>query len=150
MQKERLAPQDLFVAVRNPNGTVLANGGFGPRRDLSREPVAADDATRGSVYVRAPARLRPSACTPLFRAAFARGAGACIHTHSQWAVLVTLLLERQGRRVFEIEELEQIKGIRRGRGKQGSLGYFDRLRVPVIENTARCVPSGARRGTGES
>jgi methylthioribulose-1-phosphate dehydratase len=150
VQKERLAPQDLFVAVRNPNGTVLTNSGLPPPRDTSREPVAVDATTKGSAYVRAPARLRPSACTPLFRAAFARGAGACIHTHSQWAVLVTLLLERRGARVFEIEELEQIKGIGRGRGKAGSLGYFERLRVPVIENTARCVPSGARRGTGES
>jgi methylthioribulose-1-phosphate dehydratase len=55
--------------------------------------------------------LKPSACTPLFMAAFERGAGCCIHTHSQWAVLVTLLVERD-------------------------LGYYDRLRIPIIENTA--------------
>ena len=42
---------------------------------------------------------------------------------------------------FEIESLEQIKGIGRGGGKQGNLGYADRLRVPVIENTARWVMS---------
>ena len=30
-------------------------------------------------------------------AAFERGAGCCIHTHSQWAVLVTLLVERDTR-----------------------------------------------------
>jgi hypothetical protein len=141
---ERLAPQDLFVAVRNPNGTLLANCDPASRPaarhgHAEHPPVAADDATKGSAYVRAPTGLKPSACTPLFRAAFARGAGACIHTHSQWAVLVTLLLERRGERVFEIEELEQIKGIRRGRGKAGSLGYFERLRVPVIENTALWV-----------
>lgn len=37
---------------------------------------------------------------------------------------------------FEIEKIEQIKGIPRGRGKQGMLGFFDKLRVPIIENTA--------------
>jgi methylthioribulose-1-phosphate dehydratase len=139
VQKERLAPGDLFVAARNPNGSILTNCSTAPSQEPAPPVRADDDPTRGSVYVRTPAHLKPSACTPLFRAAFARGAGACIHTHSQWAVLVTLLLERKGQRVFEIEELEQIKGIRRGRGKQGSLGYFDRLRVPVIENTARLV-----------
>ena len=61
--------------------------------------------------------LKPSACTPLFLAAFAkRGAGCCIHTHSQWAVLITLLVEREfGREAcFEIKEIEQIKGIPKG------------------------------------
>ena len=71
-------------------------------------------------------------------AAFERGAGCCIHTHSQWAVLVTLLVERDFGKdtCFEIEEIEQIKGIPKGRGKQGNLGYYDRLRIPIIENTA--------------
>lgn len=82
--------------------------------------------------------LKPSACTPLFMAAFERGAGCCIHTHSQWAVLVTLLVERDFGKdaCFEIEEIEQIKGIPKGRGKQGNLGYYDKLRIPIIENTA--------------
>ncbi|KAL1794619.1 hypothetical protein ACET3X_006435 [Alternaria dauci] len=89
-------------------------------------------------YLRRPQVLKPSACTPLFMAAFERGAGCCIHTHSQWAVLVTLLVERDfGKEAcFEIEEIEQIKGIPKGRGKQGNLGYYDRLRIPIIENTA--------------
>lgn len=96
-------------------------------------------------YLRKPLELKPSACTPLFLAAFNRGAGCCIHTHSQWAVLVTLLVEQEARKsgqrpeeqCFEIEKIEQIKGIPKGRGKQGMLGYFDRLRVPIIENTAQ-------------
>ncbi|MCJ1265467.1 Methylthioribulose-1-phosphate dehydratase [Lobaria immixta] len=95
-------------------------------------------------YIRTPPALKPSACTPLFLAAFDRGAGCCIHTHSQWAVLVTLLVERDAlankenveERCFEIEKIEQIKGIPQGRGKPGMLGFFDRLRVPIIENTA--------------
>lgn len=86
--------------------------------------------------------LKPSACTPLFLAAYTkRNAGCCIHTHSVHAVLVTLLCESQphlNTDVFEIEKLEQIKGIPKGYGeaKKGNLGYFDRLRIPIIENTA--------------
>jgi methylthioribulose-1-phosphate dehydratase len=98
-------------------------------------------------YLRKPLGLKPSACTPLFLAAFDKGAGSCIHTHSQWAVLVTLLVERdavdQKEKVeescFEIEKIEQIKAIPKGRGKAGMLGYYDRLRVPIIENTAQYV-----------
>ncbi|KAL8796682.1 MAG: hypothetical protein Q9195_001072 [Heterodermia aff. obscurata] len=96
-------------------------------------------------YVRKPISLKPSACTPLFLAAFEKGAGCCIHTHSQWAVLVTLLVEKAAEQngkstldnCFEIEKIEQIKGIPKGKNKSGMLGYFDRLRVPIIENTAQ-------------
>lgn len=91
------------------------------------------------VYLRSPPSFKPSQCTPLFLAAFTRrGAACCIHTHSQWAVLVTLLLEAQGPgndKVFEINNIEQIKGFGRGHGKVGNLGYHDTLRIPVIENT---------------
>lgn len=88
-------------------------------------------------YIRKPRELNPSACTPLFLAAFDRGAGCSIHTHSQWAVLVTLLVEREKGKdgCFEISNIEQIKGIPAGKGK-GMLGYFDTLRIPIIENTA--------------
>jgi methylthioribulose-1-phosphate dehydratase len=80
-----------------------------------------------------------------------RGAGCCIHTHSQWAVLVTLICERlypSSRSVFEVNKIEQIKGISRGGHgtsnteileggrKAGNLGYFDTLKIPIIENTA--------------
>lgn len=98
---------------------------------------------KNRTYVRSPPAGKPSQCTPLFLAAFTRrGAGCCIHTHSQWAVLVTLLLEAQhGRdseegKVFEINNIEQIKGFGRGFQKSGNLGYHDTLRIPVIENTA--------------
>jgi len=87
--------------------------------------------------------LKPSACTPLFYAAYSlRNAGCCIHTHSLPAVLVTLLCEAAGSDVFEIERIEQIKGVPRGyddadsKTKKGNLGYYDTLRVPIIENTA--------------
>ncbi|PGH27341.1 methylthioribulose-1-phosphate dehydratase [Polytolypa hystricis UAMH7299] len=88
-------------------------------------------------YIRKPQELKPSACTPLFLAAFDRGALCCIHTHSQWAVLATLLVEREKGKdgCFEISNIEQIKGIPKGQGK-GMLGYHDTLRIPIIENTA--------------
>lgn len=88
-------------------------------------------------YIRRPLELKPSACTPLFLAAFERGAGCCIHSHSQWCVLVTLLVEKMYGKdaCFEISNIEQIKGIPKGPGK-GMLGFHDTLRVPIIENTA--------------
>jgi ribulose-5-phosphate 4-epimerase/fuculose-1-phosphate aldolase len=74
----------------------------------------------------------------LFLAAFERGAACSIHTHSQWAVLVTLLVERSFGKdaCFEISNIEQIKGIPRGRSREGMLGFHDTLRIPIIENTA--------------
>lgn len=110
MQKELLKPEDMFVL---------------------------DYKTRQ--YLRRPVALKPSACTPLFLAAFDRGAGCCIHSHSQWAVLVTLLVEQERGPdgMFEISHIEQIKGIGRGKDKMGNLGFGDTLRLPIIENTAR-------------
>lgn len=100
---------------------------------------------KNRIYLRSPPALKPSQCTPLFIAAFTkRNAGCCIHTHSQWAVLVTLLLERPWTvqsdssvrsDIFEINNIEQIKGFGKGFQKQGNLGYHDTLRIPVIENT---------------
>lgn len=98
-------------------------------------------------YIRKPLKLKPSDCTPLFLTAFDKGAMCCIHTHSQWAVLVTLLAEKsrsvaqqqRGEEIkddlfFNIKEIEQIKGIPRGPGK-GMLGYHDTLQIPIIDNT---------------
>lgn len=90
------------------------------------------------IYLRSPPAFKPSQCTPLFLAAFnKRNAGCCIHTHSQWAVLITLLLEQSGAEtdIFEINNIEQIKGFGKGFQKTGNLGYHDTLRIPVIENT---------------
>jgi methylthioribulose-1-phosphate dehydratase len=71
--------------------------------------------------------LRPSECAPLFFHAFRmRDAGAVIHSHSVHALLASLLFGV----AFECTHLEMIKGI-------AGHGYRDRLRVPIIENTAR-------------
>ena len=113
---------------------------------LSLSAQASSPDPKQRVYLRSPPSYKPSQCTPLFLAAFTkRNAGCCIHTHSHWAVLVTLLLEKERSekpgeeergKVFEINNIEQIKGFGRGFGKQGNLGYHDTLRIPVIENTA--------------
>jgi len=48
------------------------------------------------------------------------------------AVLVTLFYGK----TFEIQNQEMIKGVPRGDSrKNGYLGYFDRLVIPIIENT---------------
>jgi methylthioribulose-1-phosphate dehydratase len=85
------------------------------------------------VFLRRPSLdLRESACTPLFWNAFdLRGAGSCIHTHSQNAVMVTLLTPGN---TFRISHQEMIKGVRRG-GMNAALSYLDTLEVPIIENT---------------
>jgi methylthioribulose-1-phosphate dehydratase len=63
-----------------------------------------------------------------------RGAGAVIHTHSQHAVMATLLFEKE----FRITHQEMIKGIKKGWGPNAkSLNYYDELIVPIIENTNR-------------
>ncbi|KAF3929820.1 hypothetical protein AA313_de0205069 [Arthrobotrys entomopaga] len=86
-------------------------------------------------YLRRPEPLKPSACTPLFLAAYDKGAGACIHTHSQWAVLVTLL--SKGKKSFKVANTEMIKGIPcPSKGVGGYYGYHDTLEIPIIENTA--------------
>lgn len=114
VQKELMKPEHIYVL------------------DISKQ---VDPKQR--IYLRSPPNLKPSQCTPLFMAAFTkRKAGCCIHTHSQWAVLITLLLESApNATMFEINNIEQIKAFGKGYTKSGNLGYHDTLRIPVIENT---------------
>ncbi|RKF78735.1 Methylthioribulose-1-phosphate dehydratase [Golovinomyces cichoracearum] len=129
------------VSIRNNNLVYLAPSGvqkelLEPENIYVLEMSKQIDA-KTRTYLRSPPNLRPSQCTPLFMAAYKkRNAACCIHTHSQWAVLVTLLLERRPQsKVFEINNIEQIKAFGRGWKKNGALGYHDTLRVPIIENT---------------
>jgi methylthioribulose-1-phosphate dehydratase len=97
VQKERIRAEDLFVLDK--------------QRNVLRKPTNPD--------------YRPSACTPLFFNAYdLYDSGACIHTHSMWANLVTRLYDRE----FRITKQEMIKGI------QGH-GYLDELVIPIIDNT---------------
>ncbi|KAF8470040.1 class II aldolase/adducin N-terminal [Kalaharituber pfeilii] len=104
VQKERLHPHDIFV-LDYPTLTYL------------REPLS----------------LKPSACNPLFLTIYSfRGAGACIHTHSQAAVLCTLLTNRN---YFQIANFEQIKAIPWRKERGGYMSNRDTLTIPIIENT---------------
>ncbi|CAE6448382.1 hypothetical protein ACGC1H_005530 [Rhizoctonia solani] len=107
VQKERIKPEHIFVL---------------PYPRPSPE-----------VFLRKPTQpLKESACTPLFWNAFdLRGAGSCVHTHSQHAVMATLLWEGK---TWEVSHLEMIKGVRKaGTGK--ALSYLDTVVVPIIDNT---------------
>lgn len=83
-------------------------------------------------YIKTPDIYKPSACTPLFLSAYTmRGAGACIHTHSQAAVMVSLLYDKE----FRIANIEQIKAIPKVT-EPGYLSFFDTLVIPIIDNVA--------------
>jgi methylthioribulose-1-phosphate dehydratase len=113
------------ISIRLDGRVYMAPSGVQKERIAEEDIYVMDE--RGEVLV-APTRpgLKPSECAPLFYNAFRlRDAGAVIHSHGIFAVLATLLSED----VFECTELEMIKGIE-GRG------YYDRLVVPIIENTA--------------
>lgn len=105
VQKERIQPDDIFVLSLK-----------------EREPL------RWPVHK----PLTQSQCTPLFYNCYEqRDAGACIHTHSQHAVMATLLWEGDE---FRLSHQEMIKGMRvAGTGK--ALSYLDTLVIPIIENT---------------
>ncbi|RKP24160.1 putative methylthioribulose-1-phosphate dehydratase [Syncephalis pseudoplumigaleata] len=106
VQKERIQPEDLFVL---------------PFRPYPAAPLR---------YPTKP--YKPSACTPLFYNAYRmRNAGACIHTHSQHAVMATLLSTGD---TFTITHQEMIKGIRKA-SERRALRFDETLVVPIVENT---------------
>jgi len=113
VQKERIEPSHIFV--------------------LPYPQPAAPSPHTDRVFLRRPSLdLKESACTPLFWNAFdLRDAGSCIHTHSQHAVMATLLWPGKE---FKISHQEMIKGVRiAGTGK--ALSYLHTLVLPIIENT---------------
>lgn len=127
VQKERLHPKEMFV-VELPGKILRA-----PNDDTSR-PFS-DDLPEDYNY-------KPLACTPLFLSCYnLRDAGACIHTHSQNAVMATLLFEDQVE--FRMSHIEQIKALpqlkvnaKTGKvEKVGSMEFFDTMVLPIIDNT---------------
>ncbi|KAF4617417.1 hypothetical protein D9613_006190 [Agrocybe pediades] len=109
VQKERIEPTHIFVLPYPQAPSLHAD----------------------RVFLRRPPVLKESACTPLFWNSFdIRDAGSCIHTHSQHAVMVTLLWTGP---TFTISH-QMIKGVRVA-GTGNALSYLDTLEVPIIENT---------------
>ncbi|XP_071955466.1 methylthioribulose-1-phosphate dehydratase-like [Antedon mediterranea] len=105
VQKERIQAEDIFVQdIKNV--------------DISTPPPEK--------------KLKKSQCTPLFMNAYTmRGAGAVIHTHSQAAVMATLMYLGNE---FRITHQEMIKGIKKCTSG-GNYRYDEELIVPIIENT---------------
>lgn len=105
VQKERILPDDLFI-----------------------QNIDGDDLQLPPNYK----KLTKSQCTPLFMLAYRdRNAGAVIHTHSQSAVMATLLWSG---RDFRCTHLEMIKGIY-DHELERNLRFDEELIVPIIENT---------------
>ncbi|XP_064555706.1 probable methylthioribulose-1-phosphate dehydratase [Drosophila montana] len=105
VQKERMQPEDLFV------------------QDIDGKDLQLPPEIKG---------LSKSQCTPLFMLAYRhRNAGAVIHTHSQHAVMATLLWPGK---TFRCTHLEMIKGVYDESDKR-YLRYDEQLVVPIIENT---------------
>jgi methylthioribulose-1-phosphate dehydratase len=123
VQKERIQPWEMFL-VELPDEKIIRTP-----NDIPKE------LTKSYKY-------KPSACTPLFISCYTlRDAGACIHTHSQHAVMMTLFLENE--KEFTISHIEQIKALPKLEyneetkkiEKVGSMEYYDKLVIPIIENT---------------
>lgn len=113
------------ISIREGDRVYLAPSGVQKERILEQDLYVLDK--DGEILERpADPQLRPSACLPLFYNAFRlRGAGAVIHSHAMPAILATMLYDK----AFECTEIEMIKGI-------DGHGYYDKLVVPIIENTA--------------
>lgn len=119
------------ISIRDNDKIFLAPSGVQKERMLPENIFVMS--FKSKEYIRKPLSLKPSACTPLFMAAYSiRNAGACIHTHSQNAVMCTLLFDK----VFEISSIEQIKALPRIT-TPGNMWYSDKLVIPIIENTEK-------------
>ena len=114
------------VSIRTAGRIYIAPSGVQKERIRTEDLYVMDDS--GAVLLRPTTEgYTPSACQPLFFNAFQlRDAGAVVHSHSMWAMLATVVTQANA---FECTQLEMIKGI------EGH-GYYDRLVVPIIENTA--------------
>jgi methylthioribulose-1-phosphate dehydratase len=114
------------ISIRENGRVYMAPSGVQKERIAEDDIYELDEA--GNVLA-GPTRpgLKPSECSPLFYNAFRlRDAGAVLHSHSLNAMLCTLLFREH----FECTEIEMIKGLT-------GHGYYDRVQVPIIDNTAR-------------
>ena len=113
------------ISIRENGRIYMAPSGVQKER-LTEADIYELDEQGGVLRSPGAAGLKPSECSPLFFNAFRlRDAGAVIHSHGIFALLATLISGD----VFECTELEMIKGI-------AGHGFYDRLVVPIIENTA--------------
>jgi methylthioribulose-1-phosphate dehydratase len=125
------------ISIRENGRVYMAPSGVQKERLAEDEIYVLDEAGQVQSGPTRPG-LKPSECAPLFYNAFRlRDAGAVLHSHGMFALLASLGSApalRGGATVnagdtFECTELEMIKGI-------SGHGYYDRLVVPIVENTA--------------
>jgi methylthioribulose-1-phosphate dehydratase len=115
------------ISIRKDGRIYMAPSGVQKER-LTEQDIYVLDEQGETLCAPATPGLKVSECSPLFFNAFKlRDAGAVIHSHGIHALLVTLLAGEAD--VFECTEIEMMKGIT-------GTGYYDRLVVPIIENTA--------------
>lgn len=113
------------ISVREGDRVFMAPSGVQKERI---DPADVYELDLEAQVVSGPTRagLKPSECAPLFFNAFRmRDAGAVLHSHGMYAMLASLT----DGDAFEITEIEMIKGI-------VGHGYYDKLVVPIIDNTA--------------
>lgn len=126
------------ISIKHPEtGHIYIAPSGVQKEQLKPEHMFVMDPANGE-YLRVPAIYKPSACTPLFMSCYQkRAAGAVIHTHSQHAVMCSLIFDKE----FRIANIEQIKAIPSGKkdpatNKDINLSFFDTLVIPIIDNTA--------------
>mmetsp|Transcript_1746 Transcript_1746/g.2999 ORF Transcript_1746/g.2999 Transcript_1746/m.2999 type:complete len:267 (+) Transcript_1746:739-1539(+) len=117
------------LSIRENGRIYLAPSGVQKERMREEDIFVLDSETKQVLEYPVNLKLKMSACKPLFFLAFdLRNAGACLHSHSVSSVVLTAVLEKQGKKEFRVTHLEMIKGIE-------GLGYRDTLVVPIIDNT---------------
>mmetsp|Transcript_3936 Transcript_3936/g.9563 ORF Transcript_3936/g.9563 Transcript_3936/m.9563 type:complete len:650 (+) Transcript_3936:107-2056(+) len=111
-------PYRVFVA---PSGIQ--------KEDMIGDDVFELDMDRNVVVPPKTPNLRQSACTPLWYVVYRNrpSAKSVIHTHSQHAVLATLLDPTESSKTLRITHLEMLKGV-------GHHAYDDLLEIPIIDN----------------
>lgn len=113
------------ISIRDGDTVYMAPSGVQKER-LQPEHLYALDMAGNVITAPTGGDFKLSACAPLFYNAFRlRDAGAVLHSHSENAMLATLLFDD----AFRCTHLEMMKGIT-------GTGYHDVLEVPIIENTA--------------
>ncbi|KAI3651907.1 hypothetical protein MP228_003210 [Amoeboaphelidium protococcarum] len=129
------------MSIRDGDNVHIAPSGVQKER-LQAENIFIQSLESGKVLYTPPAgkngkSLKMSQCTPLFLTCYRERADtyACIHTHSQNAVMATLICEKNNQSELKLSHLEMIKGIRIGDSDKRHC-YYDTITIPIIENTA--------------
>ncbi|EEB07592.1 5'-methylthioribulose-1-phosphate dehydratase [Schizosaccharomyces japonicus yFS275] len=122
------------ITIRTGDHIVIAPSGVQKEKLEVKDMFVMSLTTRD--YLHTPKQnSKPSQCTPLFLSVYtSRDAYACIHTHSQEAVLLSNLFAQKTH--FESSGFDVQRYIPRGSKKNGFYKFEDTIRIPFINNTA--------------